>query len=132
MSMFFGYSGQCLGLTIIIIVGIYLLYKSVQLNSRIFEGLTLKEKPKSAVSDIESKIKLVKRNLEIDENREDIEDVLTKLSEFLQYGQLHTLLQYAKGDMDNSETTKTGRKIEALERMETALRKSLDFLDKIS
>ena len=108
------------------------MYKSVQLNSRIFEGLTLKEKPVSAVSDIEKKIKLVKGNLEIDDNREEIEDVLTNLSEFLQYGQLHTLLEYARGDMGNSETTKTGRKIEALEMIEKGLRKSLDFLDKIN
>jgi len=124
------YNLQCLGLVFIIGVGVYFLYKALQVNNNIIEGLKSKGNARIPTS-FPDKIKLLKENLNIEEMRSEIEDTFSDLSEFIKYGKVKTLLNFTESEMGRRETADAGRNLEFLNTIEKDIHKSLDFIDKI-
>ena len=111
---------------------IYMLYKSQEMNRRIMEGLTNNSKNyQKTLEKLSNRVKSLRTMLNVSTSRNDIEDILTKLSEMVDLAQLNTLLNYANGAMDEKSTNKVATDMRSFNDLEKSIKSSINYLDSI-
>ena len=121
-----------LALSVGAVAVIYMLYKSQEMNRRIMEGLTNNNtKYKKTMENFADRTKSLQTTLNISTSRQDIEDILTNLSEIAHLAQLNTLLNYANGEMNEKSTNKVAVDMRSFSDIERSIKSSINFLDSI-
>lgn len=111
---------------------IYMLYKSQEMNRRIMEGLTNNSTNyQKTLEKLSNRVKSLRTMLNVSTSRNDIEDILTKLSEMVDLAQLNTLLNYANGAMDEKSTNKVATDMRSFNDLEKSIKSSINYLDSI-
>ena len=111
---------------------IYMLYKSQEMNRRIMEGLTNNSTNyQKTLEKLPNRVKSLRTMLNVSTSRNDIEDILTKLSEMVDLAQLNTLLNYANGAMDEKSTNKVATDMRSFNDLEKSIKSSINYLDSI-
>ena len=111
---------------------IYMLYKSQEMNKRIVEGLTDNSSNyKKTLTKLPNRIKSLRTMLNVSSSRNDIEDILTNLTEMVDLAQLNTLLNYANGPMDEAATNKIAVDMRSFNDLEKSIKSSIKYLDSI-
>ena len=111
---------------------IYMLYKSQEMNKRIVEGLTNNSSNyQKTLEKLPNRVKSLRTMLNISTSRNDIEDILTKLSEMVDLAQLNTLLNYANSPMDEKSTNKIAVDMRSFNDIERSIKSSINYLDSI-
>ena len=111
---------------------IYMLYKSQEMNKRIVEGLTNNSSNyQKTLEKLPNRVKSLRTMLNISTSRNDIEDILTKLSEMVDLAQLNTLLNYANSPMDEKSTNKIAVDMRSFNEIERSIKSSINYLDSI-
>jgi ABC-type anion transport system duplicated permease subunit len=111
---------------------IYMLYKSQEMNKRIVEGLTNNSSNyQKTLEKLPNRVKSLRTMLNISTSRNDIEDILTKLSEMVDLAQLNTLLNYANSPMDEKSTNKIAVDMRSFNEIERSIKSSISYLDSI-
>ncbi len=124
-----------LGLAMVILFAIYIFNKSQRLNDMILEGFSHPDHGKdptdykASLESLNKTIKKALKELDVTNNRSDIEDVLTDLSQVVKLGRLHALLQYSQGKLDAVSTNKFAQTLKSLRDMEKAVNSSMEYLD---
>lgn len=109
---------------------IYMLYKSQEMNKRIMEGLTNNSSNyKKTLAKLPNRIKSLSAMLNVGSSRNDIEDILTHLTEMVGLAQLNTLLNYANGPMDETSTNKVATDMRSFNDLEKSIKSSMKYLD---
>lgn len=109
---------------------IYMLYKSQEMNKRIMEGLTNHSSNyKKTLAKLPNRIKSLSTTLNVSSSRNDIEDILTHLTEMVGLAQLNTLLNYANGPMDETSTNKVAADMRSFNDLEKSIKSSMKYLD---
>ena len=111
---------------------IYLLYKSQEMNKRIVEGLSNNSSNyKKTLEKLPNRVKSLRTMLNVSASRNDIEDILTNLSEMVDLAQLNTLLNYANGSMDEKSTNKVATDMRSFNDLEKSIKSSINYIDSI-
>ncbi len=112
---------------------IYLLYKSQEMNKRIVEGLSNNNNSnyKKTLEKLPNRVKSLRTMLNVSASRNDIEDILTSLSEMVDLAQLNTLLNYANGSMDEKSTNKVAADMRSFNDLEKSIKSSIHYIDSI-
>ena len=111
---------------------IYMLYKSQEMNKRIVEGLTDNSSNyKKTLAKLPNRIKSLRTMLNVSASRNDMEDILTNLTEMVDLAQLNTLLNYANGAMDEKSTNKVATDMRSFNDLEKSIKSSINYLDSI-
>ena len=111
---------------------IYMLYKSQEMNKRIVEGLTDNSSNyKKTMAKLPNRIKSLRTMLNVSASRNDMEDILTNLTEMVDLAQLNTLLNYANGPMDETSTNKVAADMRSFNDLEKSIKSSIKYLDSI-
>ena len=111
---------------------IYMLYKSQEMNKRIVEGLTDNSSNyKQTLAKLPNRIKSLRTMLNVSASRNDMEDILTNLTEMVDLAQLNTLLNYANGPLDETSTNKVAVDMRSFNDLEKSIKSSIKYLDSI-
>jgi hypothetical protein len=121
-----------LALSLGAIAVIVMLYKSQEMNRRIVEGLTNNNgNYEKTLQKLPARIKSLQSSLNVGVSRNDIEDILTNLSELVDLAQLNTLLNYANGSMDEKSTAKVAGDMRSFNDIEKSIKSSVSYVDSI-